>query len=68
MNSLYIIAVRSSRLFVKGSAQRDHDKKRIPFYTVEPAEAISFTDEPTAKDYSDKLVAGNRKLKVEQYG
>jgi hypothetical protein len=68
MSNLFIIAVRSSRLFVKGSALRDHDKKPIPFYTVEPAEAKSFTDEYDAKDYLDKLVAGNRKLKVEPYG
>lgn len=68
MSKLYIIAVRSSRLFVKGAAVRDHDQKRMPYFTVEPSEAVSFLDEPTARDYMDKLVAGNRRLLVEPYG
>ena len=68
MSKSYIIAVRSSRLFVKGAAIRDHDKKKMPYFTTEPAQAISFEDEFTAKDYLDKLLSGNRRFIVEQFG
>jgi wyosine [tRNA(Phe)-imidazoG37] synthetase (radical SAM superfamily) len=68
MSKSYIIAVRSSRLFIKGAAIREHDKKKMPYFTTEPAMAISFEDEPTAKDYLDKLVSGNRSFRIEQFG
>lgn len=68
MNKPYIIAVRSSRLFIKGAAVREHDKKKMPYFTTEPAEAISFLDEPSAKDYLDKLVSGNRSFRIELFG
>lgn len=68
MNKSYIIAVRSSRLFVKGAVVREHDNKKQPFFTTEPAEAKSFFDQHAANDYKDKLISGNRTFRVEEFG
>lgn len=63
----YIIAVQNSKLFVKGSAVRDWDKKKMPFYTTEPGDAKSFIDEGDATDYKNLLVANGRKFRVEPH-
>lgn len=68
MSKLYIIAVASSRLFVRGSFIREHDKKNILFFTTEPDKAKSFIDDNTAKDYKSKLVSEKRRFIVEQFG
>lgn len=68
MSKSYIIAVRSSRLFIKGAITREHDKKKMPYYTTEPGMAKSFSDEISATDFKDKLVSGNRSFRVETLG
>lgn len=68
MSKSYIIAVRSSRLFIKGAFTREHDNKRIPYFTTEPAQAKTFTDEFIATDFKNKLVSGNRSFRVETLG